>query len=282
MAHNDESVDVQEKSREIPFYKSDLEDIDMAVFDFFENRLAVQVTTNKGFKKVPVIWAGAERAHSIKREDIERVTKGDVVYPIVVIERGNIVKDLQKKVMPYAALDLNPSLKGGTIEINRVIKQDKTSNFLKADSFRQFEQEGRPIKRGKENNKTVYETLTIPIPVYVEIDYKIMLRSEYQQQMNQMLTPMIRSAGSHKRVMMAHNGNTYEAFFDDNYTSANNVSDYQSSERKYETTFNIKVLGYLIGDGKNQQQPRVARRENPVKVRIPRERVIVGDIDDVF
>ena len=133
MAHDDESVDVQEKAREVPFYKSDLEDIDMAIFNFFEERLDVNVTTNKGFKKVPVVWAGAERAHSVKREDIERVKRGDVVYPIIVIERGNIVKDLAKKVMPYAALDLNPSLKGGMIEVNRVIKQDKTSNFLKAD-----------------------------------------------------------------------------------------------------------------------------------------------------
>ena len=282
MAHDDESVDVQEKAREVPFYKSDLEDIDMAIFNFFEERLDVNVTTNKGFKKVPVVWAGAERAHSVKREDIERVKRGDVVYPIIVIERGNIVKDLAKKVMPYAALDLNPSLKGGMIEVNRVIKQDKTSNFLKADSFRQFEQEGRPIKRGKENKKVVYETLTIPIPVYVEIDYKILLRTEYQQQMNELLTPMIRSAGSHKRVMIGHNGNAYEAFFDDNYTSANNISNYETNERKYETTFNIKVLGYLIGDGKNQKKPRVARRENPVKVRFPRERVMIGDIDDVF
>ena len=100
--------------------------------------------------------------------------------------------------------------------------------------------------------------------------------------MNELLTPMIRSAGSHKRVMIGHNGNAYEAFFDDNYTSANNISNYETNERKYETTFNIKVLGYLIGDGKNQKKPRVARRENPVKVRFPRERVMIGDIDDVF
>ena len=51
---------------------------------------------------------------------------------------------------------------------------------------------------------------------------------------------------------------------------------------KYESSINIKVLGYLIGDGKNQKQPRVVRRENPVQVRFLRERVMVGDIDDVF
>ena len=100
MAHDNESVDVQEQEREATYYKSDFEDIDMAVFNFFDRRLDVNVTTNKGFKKVAVVWAGAERAHSVKREDIERVKRGDVVYPIIVVERGSIVKDLAKKVMP--------------------------------------------------------------------------------------------------------------------------------------------------------------------------------------
>ena len=69
---------------------------------------------------------------------------------------------------------------------------------------------------------------------------------------------------------------------DDNYSSSNNITNYETNERKYETAISMKVLGYLIGDGRNQQQPRVVRRENPVKVRLLRERVMVGDIEDVF
>ena len=42
----------------------------------------------------------------------------------------------------------------------------------------------------------------------------------------------------------------------------------------------IKVLGYLIGNDKNQNGPKVVRRENFVDVKIGRERVIVGDIPD--
>ena len=82
--------------------------------------------------------------------------------------------------------------------------------------------------------------------------------------------------------MISHNRNMYEAFLEDNYSSANNISSYELDEKKYETSINIKVLGYLIGDGKNQKQPMVVRRENPVQIRFLRERVIVGDIDDVF
>ena len=274
--------DVQEVEKEVPFYKSDLEDIDMALYKFLDERLDIQTSTNKGFRKVPVIWAGAERAQNIKREDIPRDKKGNVKYPVIVIERGNINKDLAKKAFPYAAVDPVGDLKGGFMEVSRVIKQDKTSNFKKADAFRSMSDENHPIFRGKKDTEIVYETLTIPIPIYVEIDYKIILRSEYQQQMNDMLTPILRVAHGHKRVMINYDRNMYEAFLESSYNSAGNMSSYALDEKKYESSITMKVLGYLIGDGKNQKQPMVARRENPVKIRFLRERVMAGDIDDVF
>ena len=274
--------DVQEIEREVPFYKSTLEDIDMALYNFVEEKLDIQTSTNKGFRKVPVIWAGAERAQNIKREDIPRDKKGNVKYPVIVIERGNISKDIAKKGFPYAAVDPSGDLRGGFMTINRVIKQDKTSNFKKADAFRSMSDENHPIYRGKNDAKIVYETLTIPMPIFVEIDYKIVFRSEYQQQMNDMLTPIIRASHGFKRVMIAYDRNVYEAYMEDSYGTANNITSYELDEKKYESSISMKVLGYLIGDGKNQDQPAVARRENPVQIRFLRERVMVGDGDDVF
>ena len=283
MARDKQKGDVQEKNIEVPYHKSELQDIDMAVYKLFKERLDISTKTNKGFASVPVIWAGQERSNNIKRDDIKRDKKGNVIYPVIVVERTNIVKDLQNaKSIPYAAIDPRGDLKGGLLEINRVIKQDKTSNFLKADTMRTLSQEMLPDMRGKENKKVVYETLSIPIPIYMNIDYKIVIRTEYQEQMNDILTPIIRASHGHRRIMIGHNNNNYEAFVDDNYSSSNNITNYETNERKYETAISMKVLGYLIGDGRNQQQPRVVRRENPVKVRLLRERVMVGDIEDVF
>jgi hypothetical protein len=283
MARDKQKGDVQEKNIEVPYHKSELQDIDMAVYKLFKERLDISTKTNKGFASVPVIWAGQERSNNIKRDDIKRDKKGNVIYPVIVVERTNIVKDLQNaKSIPYAAIDPRGDLKGGLLEINRVIKQDKTSNFLKADTMRTRSQEMLPDMRGKENKKVVYETLSIPIPIYMNIDYKIVIRTEYQEQMNDILTPIIRASHGHRRIMIGHNNNNYEAFVDDNYSSSNNITNYETNERKYETAISMKVLGYLIGDGRNQQQPRVVRRENPVKVRLLRERVMVGDIEDVF
>ena len=40
----------------------------------------------------------------------------------------------------------------------------------------------------------------------------------------------------------------------------------------------IEVLGYIIGEGANQERPKIVIRENAVEIKIPRERVILGDI----
>jgi len=40
-------------------------------------------------------------------------------------------------------------------------------------------------------------------------------------------------------------------------------------------------LGLLIGDGPNDEKPRIVKRENAVDIKLPRERVMYGDIPDV-
>ena len=97
--------------------------------------------------------------------------------------------------------------------------------------------------------------------------------------MNDMLTPFIRSSNAHKRIIINHNSNEYEAFFDEDYGVENNISKYESNERKYETGIGVNVFGYLIGDGKNQKQPRIVRNENVVQIRFARERIVVQDED---
>ena len=72
----------------------------------------------------------------------------------------------------------------------------------------------------------------------------------------------------------------FEAFIDGRLTNNSNVAAMGMEARNYETIINMKVLGYLIGDGDNQERPNLVYRENAVEVKIPRERVIYGDIQD--
>ena len=41
---------------------SNLETIDFAFYDFINEKMDIRAETNKGWKKVPIIWASPERA----------------------------------------------------------------------------------------------------------------------------------------------------------------------------------------------------------------------------
>jgi len=281
MAHKG-SINEEKTSRDVPRFKSSLEDVDFAVYKFVDEVMNIQVSTNKGFKKTPVIWSGSERAHNIKDDDINRDSSGMIILPVISIERTSVKKDEDSRVIPYSKLDPVNDLKGGFLTVNRVIQQDKTRNFANSDALRRAGQNNFPLYKKDKNGKVVYETITIPIPVYVTVGYKIVLRTEYQEQMNDLLTPFIRVSNGHKRVTVEHNSNQYEAFFEEDYAMDNNISAYETNERKYETSIGLNVFGYLIGDEKNQKQPRVVRRENAVQIRFARERIIVQDEDGEY
>ena len=202
--------------------------------------------------------------------------------PIISVERTNIKKDPSKNIIPYASVDPIGDLRGGFLNVSRVIQQDKTRNFLNADSFRRKSDENYPLKRFTKNNKVVYEYVSIPIPIYVEVSYNVVMRTEYQEQMNDLLTPYIRVTNGHQRIIIEHNNNKYEAFINGDYSFGNNISNYTNAERKYETTLTMRVVGYLIGDTKNQKQPKIVRRENAIQIRFANERVIVQDDDGEF
>ena len=116
------------------------------------------------------------------------------------------------------------------------------------------------------------------MPVYITVMYSITIRTEYQQQMNEIITPFITTPGAINFVSIKRDGHKFDAFVQQDFAQENNVSSLQQIETIYKTKINLKVLGRLIGEGKNQEKPKIVIRENAVEVKIPRERVVYGDI----
>ena len=258
----------------IPFATSQIENVDKALLNFVEKDLNISVTTGEGFKKVPVIWSGAERAYQTKKDQAVRDSTGALILPLITIERVGVAKDLSKKGTVQANIMPVNDEKGGSIQIARKIKQDKTSIFANTDSYRRRQKINFPMK----NEKIVYETLSIPLPIYVTVQYEIKLRTEYQQQMNEMITPFITKPGGVNYVVINDGEHhRYEAFLKSDYSISNNISSFSNEERRFETTVGIDVLGYIIGAGVNEDQPNLVKRENIVKISIPRERSILED-----
>ena len=170
--------------------------------------------------------------------------------------------------------------------IGRRIKQDKTVNFARADVSKKTgglenPQSGHGQKNYPSiNKKVVYETMRMPIPTYVSAMYSIVIRTEYQQQVNELVRPLITSTGQINNFIIAKDGHKFEGFIEDGFEQGNNVASLDEDERSYETSATIKVLGHLIGSGDNDDQPKISVTENAVELKIGRERVIVGDINE--
>ena len=265
--------------REIPFQPSTLETVDYAIYNWLNDELDLHTTTQDGFEKVPVIWASAERAFQVKRDDDLRDRDGALILPLITIERTDVAKDLTKKGAIWANIPPVKDAQGGVYTVARRIKQDKTANFVNADAWRKNSGAGTNQRTFPINsNKVVYETITMPIPVYLDITYSITIRTEYQEQMNDLVTPFMTRTGGVNYFLMEQDGHNYESFIQSEFAQDNNVSSMEAEYRKYETKVDIKTLGYVIGEGKNQEQPKIVDRENAVEIKFPREKVIMGDI----
>tara|TARA_R110002020_G_scaffold384804_1_gene595820 strand:- start:183 stop:1109 length:927 start_codon:yes stop_codon:yes gene_type:complete len=273
---------------------STLETIDFAFYDFIDQKMNLAANTNKGWKKVPIIWATPERAFLSKHKgepplfDID----GTVIYPIITIERTAVSKDMNRKGSYWGASpDFIDPARGGRITLARKIKGDKTNNFAVAGNTQEWtdpsgsvtvtrtpgRQAYYPIKK---NDKVIYETLSMPIPVYLSLNYKVTVTSEYAQQMNELISPFATLGGHINSFSIKRDGHRYETFLQADFGMSSNVSDFGDDERKFESNLTFEVLGYIIGEAPNGDRPKIIRRQNAVEVKIPRERVILGDIPD--
>ena len=258
-----------------------IEDIDTALLEYVDRKLNIHATTNKGWEKVPVIWSSAERWYQVKHKKELRDEKNVFILPAISIDRTSVTKDITRKggvfgnVIPFFRDEQNPL---GTIAVSRRIVQDKTRDHAVARSS--YATNNKQKYQKFKNKKVVYETAYIPMPQYIELQYAISLRCEYQQQMNEMMTPFINAGLGINYWILHRNGHTYEAFLQSDFSPETNMQDFGEEERRYETKLNIKVLGYLIGDGKNDEKPKVQYKQNFVDVKVGRERVITGETSE--
>lgn len=267
---------------------SNFETIDYAFYDFINEKMQIRAETNDGWKKVGIIWASPERAFSAKETKDRFSLDGTLIYPLISIQRTAMTRDLAKKGKFFGApTQFTDPFRGGRIVVAKRIVNDKTNNFAVAQNKKKFNNVSRtPNRQGyyplleKKNKKLVIETLSVPQPVYVNITYQVTLQSNYQQHMNQMLQPFVTLGGHINSFLIEKDGHTYETFLQSDLSQNNNISSFDQEERIFQTVVNFDVLGYVIGEGENQDRPSIIKTENAVEIKIPRERVIVGDKQD--
>jgi hypothetical protein len=264
------------KDEYIHFKASSIETIDTGLYEWVHNSLDIHTKTNKGIYKVPVLWLGSERVWQIKKDVRIRDKVGKLILPLITVNRSSMVKDPNFKGAYQANLLEVDDYRGGTVPVDSRINQDKTQNF-QSSIAQQNSKNKQQTGKVDENNQIIYETYNTPIPVYVTMTYSITLRTEYQQQMNDLMQPFLTRTGQINSFIFQNDGHRYEAFIQQDFSMNNNTANIGEDERMFETKIDIKVLGHLNGEGYSRKKPDLARRENQVKVRITGERRIIGD-----
>jgi hypothetical protein len=275
----------EQRNAVYPLSPSSLENIDQAMHDYINNELNIFCETNEGSKKVKVKFVGTERAFDIKDDPTLRSVNGRTLeYPLISVSRDSIVSNPQNKgrygvhVPPY----FDYYNQGGAVEIARVVEQDKTKNFANANAIRRSASK-KSLNRQTfpgENKNIVYETISIPMPSFIEVQYTISAITNYQQQLNDIVTPFITRTGNPSVFKIKNEGHSYEAFFEKSFSLDGNQNNLGTSERVFSANFTVKVLGHLIGADKNNETPSVIKTQSAAKITMQRERVIVGDVPD--
>ena len=210
-----------------------------------------------------------------------------MILPLIAIERMSITKDPTRKGMMPANIRDNPDEQGGSITIARRINSDKTSKQRNAATKRrwagdEYEGDGQKptmssrFKTQKQDGKVVYETITMPMPSRVLIEYKMSVQTDFHTQMNEILQAIHSKLKNHKEFFIKYQGHRFTAFLDD-FTFNNNLATLEEEDRVLRTDMTIKVEGYLIGGGPNDEKPKYARRQNAVHIAIPQEGIVVTD-----
>ena len=262
------------------FEPSTIETIDTGLYEWLNETLDLKTDTNEGLKKVPVIWLGTERAFQIKNNKNLRDDAGRLKLPVITVNRESITKDPTFKGAFQAHLYENSDYQGGAVTIYRRINPEKTRNIANAEAGRVFNTGNENVRNDRnktKKRKIVYEEISIPVPTYITVMYEIVIKTEYQQQINDLVPPFIARTGLINSFFFEKDQYRYEAFIEQDFSDNNNIKDLNEEERLFQTTIKIKVLGYLIGEGANRDEPKITVRENQVRVRISNERVIVGD-----
>ncbi len=214
------NINSKNDSKANPDFHLGLQNIDEAIFYYFEHVIKPSVLSNGDHIDVPVIYGSGERWKLAQKDGFYRDKGGKVQTPLVMLKRESIEKrrDLGNK------LDANnPQL--------YITHQEK---FTSKNSYDRLSLINNRIPQ-KEFNAVV-------MPDYVNLTYSGMIWTDYISQLNKIIEAVNYSSDSYwgdpeRFKFMAGI---------DQFTNINELSD--GDGRIVRANFTLKVQGYIIPD----------------------------------
>ena len=222
-----------------------IQDLDEAVFYYFNNVIKPFIYQNGERRSVPVIYGSPERWKSFQRDGYYRDGSGAVMLPILVLKRDTITKDRST----YNKLDANQPNLYGTFEKGYNPK-NAYSNFNLLN-----------------NRKPVKQFQTIAVPDFVTLQYSCIIQTYYMEQLNKVIESVEYAADSYW-------GNPERFKFKanvDSFTTATELT--TGKDRLVKGTFNINLRGYIIHDVFQKDLNSIKKYNTKSKINITSETV---------
>lgn len=195
-----------------------IEDIDQAIYYYFNEIIKPYVIQNGQRILVPIIYGNPEKWKSIQQDGYYRDLNGKIMSPLIVFKRD----DLSKNRSMGNKLDANnPNLYAST-----------TKKYSKRNFYSSFD-----VLNGI---KPETEQYSIVIPDYVNIKYSCVIYTYYVEQMNKIVEAVNYASDSYW-------GDPNRFKFNARIDSFNTIVEVtDGKDRNVKSTFDIKLNGYII------------------------------------
>ena len=250
-----------------------IEDVDRALYNLFEERIAMTIVNKGESEKVETLFAGGERFALVKKNRPVRDRNGMLVLPLVSIRRTkvdqkwlnesalgtstgdlvikkrlsstdpeyqNLINKLQLRNQDNVASGDNAlgsgdprGAKSGTVTSRRI--QPRSVNTLTGEIL------------APDLNKNIFEIITMPFPQFYTAYYEITFWAQYVQHMNQMVEKFMSGydgQGNQFRLDTPK-GYWFVGYVGDDFDSGDNFEDYSGEERLVRFSFTMRVPAYI-------------------------------------
>jgi len=220
-----------------------IQDLDEAVFFYFQNVIKPFVYQNGERREVPVIYGSPERWKSYQRDGYYRDKKGSIMLPIIVIKRDTISKDRTV----YNKLDANgPNLYG---------------TFQRGYNPKNFYSNWAAIK----NKIPAKQFYAVAVPDFVTLEYSVLVQTYYMEQLNKIIESCEYASdaywGDPERFK-------FRAFID-SFTTATELN--ANRDRLVKGNFTIRLRGYIIPDTVQKDMTTITKYNSKSKFVIQME-----------
>ena len=229
-----------------------IQDLDEAVFYYFDNVIKPSVIQNGQRRTVPLIYAAPERWKSYQKDGYYRDKAGAVMLPIIIIKRDNLEKDRSV----YNKLDANmPNLYGSFQKSYNPKNAYGNFNIL--------------------NNRTPVKQYNLSVvPDYVTLTYSCVIQTYYMEQLNKIIESIEYASDSYWGDPERFK---FRSFIDSFQTATELTT---GKDRLVKGSFNIRLRGYIIPEVIQKDITSLKKVNSKAKISITAE--TVTNINDVL